>query len=104
LGANGFQSRATRWAILMLALSLSYVVSFGPACWVSSRADYSGAIVNTVYQPLLRLGMSDIRPCATAVRRYAGLGAAPYWTLTRTIDDVTEELGPVEWRCIPPFF
>lgn len=60
--------------------------------------------MSTVYQPMLRLGMSDVDPYATALRSYAGLAAAPYWTFMRDIDEVTQELGPVEWQYRPPFF
>lgn len=48
-------SRAAFWAAIVLAVALGYPLSFGPACWISSRVASSGAFVEFTYQPLMRL-------------------------------------------------
>ena len=90
--------QAACWLVAALLLLMLCVLSFGPACWASSRAGRGGALVNTLYQPLLRLGASQVEPFATALEHYAELGSAAYWRITVTIDEITNEPGPAAWE------
>ncbi len=42
------------WIVVAVMLPVFYVVSFGPACWISSRAQPSGYIVSIIYRPLIQ--------------------------------------------------
>ena len=46
--------RVKSWLIRAGVLLLLYPVSFGPACWISSRAQPSGEVVSAVYRPVIR--------------------------------------------------
>jgi hypothetical protein len=43
----------TFWATVVVVTVLAYALSFGPACWISSRVQPSGETVSTVYWPLI---------------------------------------------------
>jgi len=45
--------RVKSWLITAIVLLLLYPVSFGPACWISSRAQPSGEVVSAVYRPVI---------------------------------------------------
>jgi hypothetical protein len=64
------------WAtVVAVCLPLIYVLSFGPACWISSRLDRGAMGVNCVYQPLMRLCCRGDQPSMTLtgdlLREYA---------------------------------
>jgi len=42
------------WIIAIALLPLWYVVSFGPACWVSSRTNFGNKVVAQTYWPLIQ--------------------------------------------------
>src|SRR5258708_27441077 len=50
-------NRRDRWAKWTLAavvgLPVLYLLSFGPACWISSRLQPTGEIVSTAYSPII---------------------------------------------------
>jgi hypothetical protein len=54
-----FVNRRERWAKWTLAVTVGlpvlYVASFGPACWISSRAEMGQTVVTWIYNPLGRL-------------------------------------------------
>ncbi|MSR56162.1 MAG: hypothetical protein EXS05_00575 [Planctomycetaceae bacterium] len=68
------------WIVVAaVVLPVLYVLSFGPACWISSRAQPSGEIVSVIYRPLIEAMTDDsdwirtpdwIRP---ALWKYASL-------------------------------
>lgn len=69
-------------AILGLAL---YVLSFGPACWISSRAEAAADFLPAAYAPLLGCISDNCdTPLCYAVFRFAQIGAAPGWEWTET--------------------
>jgi hypothetical protein len=51
-------NRRERWAKWTLAtvvgVPLLYVASFGPACWISSRANFGDELVERTYWPLIQ--------------------------------------------------
>ena len=43
------------WASMALVVVLvGYPLSFGPACWITSRCSLRGAWISTAYRPLIR--------------------------------------------------
>src|SRR5262245_4136495 len=41
------------WTTVVVLLPVLYVASFGPACWVVTRMDLPGAIMNSGYRPVI---------------------------------------------------
>jgi hypothetical protein len=66
------------WATVVVVTVLLYVLSVGPACWVSSRANSGASTVSLVYRPLT-WGMSRSERIADAVDWYSQLGSADGW-------------------------
>lgn len=50
-----------------------YVASFGPVCWIGSRAGIGSEAVSVAWQPLLRFSMRD-NHAASALWWYASIG------------------------------
>jgi hypothetical protein len=73
-------NRRERWAKWTLAgvvgVPVLYVVSFGPACWISSRMQPSGKVVSAIYLPIIRV-MWRGRPYVVqgALMHYVEFGA-----------------------------
>jgi hypothetical protein len=65
--------------VALVAVLVAYPLSFGPACWATSRTNCSVDILETFYQPILREAFSETEWIAICVRWYAGLAAAPNW-------------------------
>jgi hypothetical protein len=69
----GFWGTAVVVAILIL-----YPLSFGPACWISSRLDLGADAVSAVYRPMTwKLFRDDL--VARTIEQYSMLLAAPGW-------------------------
>jgi hypothetical protein len=67
------------WATVVLVVALgAYPLSWGPACWVSSRLDAGCSCLPLVYRPMI-WAMARNDRVAAALNRYAELGAAPNW-------------------------
>ena len=51
-------NRRERWAkwtaAIVVGVPLLYVASFGPACWISSRANFGDVAVERTYGPLIQ--------------------------------------------------
>src|SRR5690348_8896119 len=43
------------WATVVMLVVLAYPISFGPACWITSRADRGKSLLPVVYWPILKL-------------------------------------------------
>jgi len=75
-------ARRERWAkwtlAVVLALPILYSASFGPSCWLASRANCGVGAVETVYQPLTTL-MFRSSAVAMLMVPYTELFAAPDW-------------------------
>jgi hypothetical protein len=71
------------WATVVLAILVLYVLSIGPACWISSRTNAGGPAVSVVYRPLT-WGMSRSERIADACSWYSELGAANDWRWVRS--------------------
>jgi hypothetical protein len=66
------------WATVVAVSALfAYPLSFGPACWISSRLNAGTQAVTVVYRPVTWCLREDYAATLdSAVRWYAGLGAA----------------------------
>ena len=64
---------------LVAVVLAGYPLSFGPACWISSRAAWGDGFVDFLYQPILRQSCSEVELIRDSVRWYAALAAAPDW-------------------------
>jgi hypothetical protein len=84
-------NRRERWAKWTAAgtvvLPALYVLSFGPACWISSRTetdvpmddDVESSFVAAAYQPVLSIAWRGPKPIRDSVRWYAHLLANESW-------------------------
>ena len=64
-------------AVVVVVVLVAYPLSFGPACWISSRAQPSGQVVSVVYYPVIRLFGALPESLNRAVAAYILLGLAP---------------------------
>ena len=76
-------NRRERWAKWTLAgvigVAMLYVVSFGPACWISSRFG-ARQLVGFVYQPLMHMWWHGQPPRGDdMLDQYTRFAAAPGW-------------------------
>jgi hypothetical protein len=106
-----YVNRRERWVkwtlVAALVLPVAYVVSFGPACWLSSHAERGEVAVTWVYYPLGRLCAisveEDYLPRIEALVWYSQLYAAAEWDWTCFVDDghgqlVLDEHNRVVWH------
>jgi hypothetical protein len=95
------RERWAKWTAVAIGLSVFYVASFGPACWLISHLGHGGGLLPTIYHPLLvimRIGEEENERlfCAAyswdvgrpervpnapggRLARYASLGSAAGW-------------------------
>lgn len=66
------------WTALAIALPIFYVVSFGPACWITSRLDFGVWALQVFYWPLT-WAMRHNATIAVALAHYAQWGASDGW-------------------------
>jgi hypothetical protein len=79
---------AAFWAtVVLIAMLLGYPLSFGPACWITSRAVVGSPAVPTVYRPIT-FAMGRSPGFCRIMTGYAGLGAADGWFWCSTGRDV----------------
>jgi hypothetical protein len=66
------RERWAKWTAVGLGVLLVYPLSFGPACWISSRTGRGFAAVNMVYQPLMKAcWRGSVPPNKDLLQRYA---------------------------------
>ena|SRR5258708_2285444 len=86
------------YVTITLVAALAYVLSIGPASWLSSR--FGGErFVTAVYRPLtwvFETAKSDM--LENGVNWYAGLGAAENWNWARVGHGNFGEPESVEWE------
>ena len=97
-------NRRERWAKWLLAILIGlptfYVVSVGPACWISSRTQSGDSMVSTIYGPL-ELVCSEFSFTKKAFNWYSQIAAAKDWEwfLERWQDFGTD--GSDQWLLSP---
>ena len=73
------------WATVVVTVVLvGYPLSFGPACWITSRLDRGASAVQIGYRPMTCM-MSASERVAHALDWYARLGAAEGWFWARML-------------------
>ena len=70
---------AESWlTVALVAVLAGYPLSFGPACWLSSRTDLGAGSLSFIYRPLL-WAMGRNVAAYSAFDRYSRLGAQEGW-------------------------
>jgi hypothetical protein len=79
------------WTTIVVVVPVLYVLSFGPACWISSRRPVgtgetsarSAKIVSIAYRPMM--WTYDISPkfIRRGITWYSGVGSDPWWGWTK---------------------
>ncbi|HVW01494.1 MAG TPA: hypothetical protein VHB77_14175 [Planctomycetaceae bacterium] len=75
--------------IVALVLTGSYLLSFGPACWISQRTGMDGTVVSAVYQPVLQVAWRCPQPIGACLMHYSRLGMEPSYCEVLWQDDAT---------------
>src|SRR5262245_14026922 len=87
------------WAtVVVVAVLVAYPLSFGPACWISSRTPTGRKAVNAIYQPFMRLWWRGAEPARRdPLVWYARVGADrnKSWTIGRD-----RRTGEYWWRAV----
>jgi hypothetical protein len=83
--------------VVVILLPLLYVLSFGPACWITSRTERGGALMPVIYRPIT-WRLSGPQPVRDAIHWYASIGAAPYWRWQNIYYDVWQIDKPDDWK------
>jgi hypothetical protein len=66
------------WAtVVVVVVLVAYPLSFGPACWISSRVKADEKFVNGFYQPVLRMTSGRQGWLQRVALWYSALGVAP---------------------------
>jgi hypothetical protein len=85
------RERWTRWtALAMVAAPALYLAGFGPACWVSSRANMGASVVSTAYGWMVKQ-VPIPSAIANLADQYSRLGARSGWRWTCI-------MGSEEWK------
>ena len=82
--SDGKKPGVAFWAtVVVVAVLVAYPLSFGPACWISSRIGRGkGFVVDAVqlvYQPMLRLGCEGPDSVRRGIEWWVTLDAKPNW-------------------------
>jgi hypothetical protein len=89
-------NRRERWAKWTLAavicLPLLYALSFGPACWITSRTKIGYKTIPVAYRPIL-WGMAHNDRFSKVLRSYTEFMAAPDWHWVDFSDSVISPYG-----------
>ena len=67
--------------VALIAVLVGYPLSFGPACWIASRSGTAVSVVNSAYQPILRLAFGGPSLIQRGTLGYAQLLADVGWTV-----------------------
>jgi|SRR6516165_7911756 hypothetical protein len=78
------------WATVVVVVALLYPISFGPACWITSRMNFGASAVPIFYRPAI-WSMAHDTGVAKAITSYSELGAAKDWHWVGFGDSSIEE-------------
>jgi hypothetical protein len=70
------------WATVALVVVVLYVLSVGPVCWLSSRANSGASAVSSIYQPLIWIVYRS-EVAEDALQWYSRAGTATDWLWIR---------------------
>ena len=57
------------WATVVVFAALAYPISFGPACWITSRTNIGARMVAVVYRPITRFHHEGRAPASPPMAR-----------------------------------
>jgi hypothetical protein len=90
------QKKRTVWpwiVVILVALPILYVASFGPACWLAGdwteRNTFANTIIPNAYYPILWLARLDRPEIAPGVLESGWFDDYVYWYATLWRDDPT---------------
>ena len=70
-------------SVALVAVLVGYPLSFGPACWITSRTGYGSKLMPWIYRPFVSVWeISGSSYLGGRLERYSRLGAAPGWVWT----------------------
>jgi hypothetical protein len=65
-------------AVALVVMLVAYPLSFGPACWISSRTNTAASAIPIAYRPIVWC-MAHNRGLGKVVNWYSELGAGRGW-------------------------
>jgi hypothetical protein len=65
--------------VALIAVLVGYPLSFGPACWITSRSMTNGDWISRAYAPTIWAWNNCEDPVWDIISHYAFLGASPDW-------------------------
>ncbi len=72
--------------VALVAVLVGYPLSFGPACWISSRTNYGAKSIPVIYRPICFALAYTPESMTAAIRGYAKVLAAEGWSFGITED------------------
>jgi hypothetical protein len=75
---------------VVIGLPALYLASFGPACWITSRANSGENVISTIYAPITMLMAHPLDRASrinAAIHWYSQAGAAPGWGWIAAVDE-----------------
>jgi hypothetical protein len=95
-------NRRERWAKWALAAAVGlpalYILSFGPACWITGQTNHAARYVSPTYKPICLLLSHIPQRITQAVRWYAAVLAPDGWSLS-----IHDDADDWRWEFSPPF-
>jgi hypothetical protein len=88
------------WATVVVVVVLLYPISFGPACWITSRTTSAARWLPGFYWPIL-WGMAKNGGVYRPLNGYAEFGAAENWHWVDVSDSATRDHSFV-WMYLAP--
>jgi hypothetical protein len=76
-------NRRERWAkgtAVVVGLPVLYVMSFGPACWLTSRMNSGAAMIPVAYAPIVKCLSGKNMELRRTIGQFSRFGASPGWT------------------------
>ena len=70
------------WATVVVVALAAYPLTFGPACWITSRTNVGVPVVNFVYLPMMWLYDISPKPVRRSIMWYSRTGAPYGWSWT----------------------
>src|SRR5262245_25984190 len=90
------------WTVALVVVLVGYPLSFGPACWVTSRTGFGASVIPTIYRPMTWAWRNGgvHRALGKTLDRYCSFGAADGWgwTVDPYVDDAGNLQGDLRWR------
>ncbi|MGE5194177.1 MAG: hypothetical protein ACM3U2_16900 [Deltaproteobacteria bacterium] len=93
---NRKKTGAAFWTSVVVAIV--YLLSIGPACWLTSRLNADAELVPIVYRPITLFFVGSdhrVSMAGAAIRSYSSIGASPGWGWWRAPAD----RDVWEWSC-----